>query len=91
MAPKVRYARSGDVHIAYAVIGDGPIDVVFVPGFVSNVTNNVDPERNPVHAAWFEHMSRFARVIVFDKRARDSATARSTLPASTYAWTTCVP
>lgn len=35
MAPKVCYARSGDVHIAYAVLGDGPIDVVFVPGFVS--------------------------------------------------------
>jgi class 3 adenylate cyclase/pimeloyl-ACP methyl ester carboxylesterase len=68
MAPKVRYARSGDVHIAYAVLGDGPIDVVFVPGFVSNVSNFMDPERDPVHAAWFAHMSRFARLIVFDKR-----------------------
>jgi len=33
----VRYARSGTVHIAYAVVGDGPIDVVYLPGFVSNV------------------------------------------------------
>lgn len=68
MAPRVRYAHSGDVHIAYAVVGDGPIDVVFVPGFASNVNHILDPERNPVNAAWFERMSRFARVIVFDKR-----------------------
>src|ERR1700694_552436 len=68
MTPKVRYGRRGDVYIAYAVIGDGPIDVVYVPGFVSNVANSVDPERDPVHAAWFARLSRFARVIVFDKR-----------------------
>jgi class 3 adenylate cyclase/pimeloyl-ACP methyl ester carboxylesterase len=68
MAPKVRYARSGDVHIAYSVVGDGPIDVVLVPGFVSNVSDNLDPERSPVLAAWFERWTRFARVIVFDKR-----------------------
>lgn len=68
MALKVRYARSGDVHIAYAVLGDGPVDIVFVPGFVSNVSHFGDPERDPVHSAWFDHMSRFARVIVFDKR-----------------------
>ena len=68
MAPKVRYARSGDVHIAYAVVGDGPIDVVFVPGFVSNVSNSLDPEISPVIAAWLERFSRFARVMMFDKR-----------------------
>jgi len=68
MAPKVRYARSGDVHIAYAVVGEGPIDVVFVPGFVSNVSDSLDAGISPVFAAWFERLSRFARVIVFDKR-----------------------
>ena len=68
MAPKVRYARSGDVHIAYAVVGEGPIDIVFVPGFVSNVGNSFDAEVSPIFAAWFERLSRFARVIVFDKR-----------------------
>jgi pimeloyl-ACP methyl ester carboxylesterase len=68
MAPKVRYARSGDIHIAYGIVGDGPIDVVFVPGFISNVSDHLDPERSPVFVAWFERMSRFARVIVFDKR-----------------------
>jgi len=68
MAPKVQYARSGDVHIAYAVVGEGPIDVVFVPGFVSNVGNSLTAEFSPIFAAWFELLSRFARVIVFDKR-----------------------
>ena len=35
--PETRYAKSGDDHIAYQVVGDGPIDLVFVPGWVSNV------------------------------------------------------
>ena len=35
--PTTKYVKSGDVHIAYQVIGDGPLDVVFVAGFVSNV------------------------------------------------------
>ncbi|MGZ8765473.1 MAG: adenylate/guanylate cyclase domain-containing protein [Acidimicrobiia bacterium] len=68
MAPKVRYARSGNVHIAYAVMGAGPIDIVFVPGFVSNVSRTLDPEQMPVINAWLEHMARFARVITLDKR-----------------------
>jgi hypothetical protein len=36
-APETRYARSGDVNIAYQVSGTGPIDLVWVPGFVSNI------------------------------------------------------
>jgi len=36
VVPRVRYARRDDLHVAYAVIGDGPIDVVFVRGFVAN-------------------------------------------------------
>lgn len=37
MQPKTRYAKSGGVSIAYPVLGDGPMDVVFIPGFVSNM------------------------------------------------------
>ena len=44
VAAKVRYARRSAVHVAYAVIGDGPIDVVFVPGVVSNLNRTRDPE-----------------------------------------------
>ena len=35
--PKTRYAKSGEVHIAYQVLGDGPIDLLWVPGFVSHL------------------------------------------------------
>ena len=37
MIPETRYAKSGDVNIAYQVVGEGPIDLVFVPGWVSHV------------------------------------------------------
>ena len=67
MLPKVRYARRGDVHVAYAVVGDGPIDVVFVPGFVSNLNRTLDPACWPTAAAWLKRMGRFARIVTFDK------------------------
>ncbi len=67
MAPRVRYARRGDLHVAYAMIGDGPIDIVFVPGFVSHLDRTLDPERWATAATWLERMARFARVITFDK------------------------
>jgi class 3 adenylate cyclase/pimeloyl-ACP methyl ester carboxylesterase len=67
VAPRVRYARRGDLHVAYSVIGDGPIDVVFVPGFVSNLMRTLDPESWATAATWLERMARFARVITFDK------------------------
>lgn len=62
---ETRYARSGDVHIAYQVTGDGPIDVVFVPGFVSHVEIE---SGIPGRAAFFERLQSFARLIRFDKR-----------------------
>jgi hypothetical protein len=37
MLPMTRYAKSGDVHIAYQVFGEGPIDLVYTPGFVSHL------------------------------------------------------
>ena len=67
MAPRVRYARRGDLHVAYAVIGDGPIDVVFVPGFVSHLNRTLDRESWPTAATWLERVEHFARVITFDK------------------------
>lgn len=63
--PETRYAKSGDVHIAYQVLGDGPLDVVFVPGFVSNVEAVWD---FPEHAAFLRRLSSFCRLIMFDKR-----------------------
>jgi pimeloyl-ACP methyl ester carboxylesterase len=63
--PKTRYAKSGDVHIAYQVLGDGPIDVVWVPGFVSNVEYDWE---HPRPARFFRRLASFSRLIRFDKR-----------------------
>jgi pimeloyl-ACP methyl ester carboxylesterase len=63
--PETRYAKSGDVHIAYQVIGSGPLDLVFVPGFVSNVEASWD---NAARAGFFRRLASFCRLILFDKR-----------------------
>ena len=56
--PETRYARSGDVSIAYQVVGDGPFDLVFVPGFVSNVELTW---RIPERAAYLHRLASFSR------------------------------
>ena len=63
--PETRYAKSGDCHIAYQVVGKGPIDVVFIPGFVSHVENFWEEPR-PAH--FYRRLASFARLIIFDKR-----------------------
>jgi class 3 adenylate cyclase len=64
-APETRYARSGDVSIAYRVAGDGPFDVVYIPGTTSHVEL---AWKVPFFRALFERISSFARLIHFDKR-----------------------
>jgi class 3 adenylate cyclase/predicted alpha/beta hydrolase len=63
--PVTRYAKSGDVHIAYQVFGSGPNDLVFVPGFISHIENYWD---HADLARWLLRLAAFARVIMFDKR-----------------------
>ena len=63
--PETRYAKSGKIHIAYQVIGQGPIDLVFVPGFVSNVEANW---HSPIREKFFRRLASFSRLILFDKR-----------------------
>jgi len=65
--PVTRYALSGDVSIAYQVMGDGPIDLVMVPGLVSHVEFLHEA---PGYTAFLRRLSAFARVIVFDKRGQ---------------------
>lgn len=65
MTAPIRYARSGDVNIAYQVTGDGPFDLVLVPGFFSHL--EIDWE-HPEHALFLERLGSFARLIRFDKR-----------------------
>ena len=61
----IRYARNGDVSIAYTVIGDGPVDVLFIGGFISHL--EIGLELALAERFW-ERMGSFARVITFDKR-----------------------
>lgn len=63
--PETRYARNGDVSIAYQVVGDGLRDLVFVPGWVSNVEIHWE---EPSLARFFERLASFSRLILFDKR-----------------------
>jgi pimeloyl-ACP methyl ester carboxylesterase len=65
MGPRTRYARNGDVHIAYQVVGEGPLDVVLIPGFISNVEFWWE---TPAWPKLFERLSAFARLILWDKR-----------------------
>jgi pimeloyl-ACP methyl ester carboxylesterase len=62
--PDIHYTSSGDVAIAYQVVGDGPVDLVFVP---QNLSIVVAWELSAV-ASFFEGMASFSRLILFDKR-----------------------
>jgi pimeloyl-ACP methyl ester carboxylesterase len=65
MIPETHYAWSGDISIAYQVIGEGPIDLVVVPGWVSNIDLFWE---EPSFVRFFQGLAEFSRVILFDKR-----------------------
>lgn len=79
-APEVRYAKSGDVHIAYQVVGNGPIDLVEVPGWVSHLEHSWE---EPSLARFLQRLASFARLIRFDKRGTglSDRVAETALPA----------
>jgi pimeloyl-ACP methyl ester carboxylesterase len=63
--PETRYARSGDLNIAYQVFGDGPLDLLYVPGWISNIGLMWD---EPGQARMLDRLASFSRLILFDKR-----------------------
>ena len=63
--PETRYAQSGEVSIAYQIVGDGPFDLVYVPGAVFNVELTWE---DPAAARYFSRLAAFSRLILFDKR-----------------------
>ncbi len=77
MQPRTQYAKSGDIHIAYQVFGEGAVDLVFVPGFVSHIENYWD---EPSFARWLRRLGNFSRVIMFDKRGTGLSDQVSELP-----------
>lgn len=78
MTETIRYARSGDVRIAYRVEGDGPFDLVFVPPVASNV--EVDWDRHPLRSKLYQRLATFSRLILFDKRGTGLSDPVSGLP-----------
>ena len=65
VVPTTRYAKSGEVNIAYQVFGDGSVDLVFVPGFISHIELAWE---EPYLARFLRRLAAFTRVIFFDKR-----------------------
>jgi len=75
--PETKYARSGDIHIAYQTIGRGPCDVVLVPGFVSHVEYQWELPR---WARNLERLASFSRLICFDKRGTGLSDRMASIP-----------
>jgi class 3 adenylate cyclase len=77
--PEIRFARSGDVAIAYQVVGDGPVDLVWVP-FFGNIRWAWE---QPLVARFYERLASFSRLILFDKRGTGLSDRPRTLTLET--------
>jgi pimeloyl-ACP methyl ester carboxylesterase len=75
--PETCYAKSGDTYIAYQVMGDGPLDLVFVPGFISHLDMQLEL---PATASFFTRLASFCRLIRFDKRGTGLSDRLSGIP-----------
>lgn len=65
MKPKTRYTKSGDCNIAFQVVGEGPVDIVYIPGWVSNIDMMWT---EPRLTEFLTSLAKFSRLILFDKR-----------------------
>jgi class 3 adenylate cyclase len=79
MVPKTHYAKSGDVHIAYQVVGEGPSDLVLIHGWISHLEYQWE---DPALARFLDRLASFSRLIIFDKRGTglSDRVAESALP-----------
>jgi class 3 adenylate cyclase len=77
VTPETRYAKSGDVHIAYQVVGDGPTDLVFIPGLFTHVEHQWE---EPGFARFLGRLASFSRLIVFDARGAGLSDRAPQLP-----------
>ena len=75
--PETHYAKSGDVNIAYQVLGNGPIDLVWVPGWVTHIEYGWE---QPIVAKFLRRLASFSRLILFDKRGTGLSDQTSDLP-----------
>ena len=65
MLPETRYAKNKDVNIAYQVMGSGPIDLVYVPGWISHLELEIEAGAS---RRFYESLATFSRLVRFDKR-----------------------
>jgi class 3 adenylate cyclase/pimeloyl-ACP methyl ester carboxylesterase len=77
VTPEIRYAKSGDVHIAYQTFGRGAENIVIIPGFISHIEHVWD---SPDQSRWLNHLARRARVTLFDKRGTGLSDRLGQLP-----------
>src|SRR3989442_9030258 len=77
MTPETRYTKSGDINIAYQVIGSGPRDLILVPGWVSNIEVFWE---EPAVARFLGRLASFSRLILFDKRGTGLSDRLGELP-----------
>ena len=63
---ETRYARNADIHIAYQVIGSGPMDLVLLPGLISHL--DLQWEQDPRYRSWIRRLASFSRLILYDTR-----------------------
>ena len=75
--PKTQYAKSGDLHIAYQVVGQGSVDLVLVPGWVSHIEFAWD---EPWLSAFLQRLSSFSRLILLDRRGTGLSDRVANLP-----------
>jgi class 3 adenylate cyclase len=78
MLPVTQYAKSGDVHIAYQIFGEGPLNVVLAPPFFSNVEGWWD---QPDYTRGLTRLGSYARVLIFDKRGTGMSDRVAELPS----------
>jgi pimeloyl-ACP methyl ester carboxylesterase len=77
LRPETKYARSGDIQIAYQVLGDGPVDLVYVPGWVTHLEYGWE---EPSLARFYRRLASFSRLILFDKRGTGLSDQTTELP-----------
>jgi pimeloyl-ACP methyl ester carboxylesterase/class 3 adenylate cyclase len=77
VTPEIRYAKSGDVHIAYQIFGQGPENIVIIPGFISHIEHVWD---SPDQSRWLNYLAARARVVLFDKRGTGLSDRLGQLP-----------
>jgi pimeloyl-ACP methyl ester carboxylesterase len=76
-APETKYAKSGDIYIAYQVVGKGAVDLIVVPGWVSHVEYQWE---EPRYARMFHRLASFSRLICFDKRGTGLSDRLASIP-----------